>query len=241
MSDNKRSTDILGIAPYGEAIKEITSRTLDAAGAFLSRICLPAAEEYGLKWRDKVAARRQKLAAERLAEAAGLVAASGAEPREVPMRTLVPLLEAASIEDDPELARLWSALLANAAHPSSPVVPPIFPVLLGQLSPLDARVLALVREQFAAGLAPDETPNAPPRWGVSRKEIEARLAGVSASDVDVSLNTLLSLGLLADEPVVRSAGEDIFFTDAEEFQVSPLGSRFLLACDPPRAHSTGAV
>jgi hypothetical protein len=240
MQDEKRSTDLFGIAPYGEAIKEATTRSLDAAGAFLSRICLPAAEEYGLMLRDKVAARRARLAADRVAEAAQMIAAAGAEPREVPMRTLAPLLEGASIEDDPELTRLWSALLANAAFPASPIVPPIFPATLRQLSPLDARILAGVRDRLTRELEPDPEPNAPPRWGIKRREITSDLPSVDESDVEVSLTTLISLGLLANEPVLRADGQSIFYTDAEEFRLSPLGRKFLEACDPPRS-APGAV
>ena len=49
-----KSTDLLGIAPYGEAIKIAVEKGFGAAEAVLSRICLPAAEELGLMFRDKV-------------------------------------------------------------------------------------------------------------------------------------------------------------------------------------------
>ncbi|MEO6902899.1 MAG: hypothetical protein ABI315_07070 [Bacteroidia bacterium] len=49
-----KSTDLLGIAPYGETIKIAVEKGFGAAEAVLSRICLPAAEELGLMFRDKV-------------------------------------------------------------------------------------------------------------------------------------------------------------------------------------------
>ncbi len=48
------SKDILGIASYGEALKIAVEKGFGGAEAILSRICLPAAEELGLMFRDKV-------------------------------------------------------------------------------------------------------------------------------------------------------------------------------------------
>ena len=45
---------MLGLRPYGEAAKIATEGLVDAATAFLSRLCLPAAEELGLLARDRV-------------------------------------------------------------------------------------------------------------------------------------------------------------------------------------------
>lgn len=65
LGDNKvaepdKSLDVLGIKPVAEAINTVTQATTAGAGAFLSRICLPAAEEFGLLLRDKVSAWRAK-------------------------------------------------------------------------------------------------------------------------------------------------------------------------------------
>ncbi len=55
MADEKSSVDLFRIKPLGEAAKIVTQAAVDGAGAFLGRICLPAAEEFGLLLRDKVA------------------------------------------------------------------------------------------------------------------------------------------------------------------------------------------
>lgn len=61
MTDDKpKSFDIFGIRPLAEAINTLTKGAVDGAGAFLSRICLPAAEEFGLMLRDKVSSWRAK-------------------------------------------------------------------------------------------------------------------------------------------------------------------------------------
>jgi hypothetical protein len=46
--DNSKSLDILGIKPIADAVNTVTRDAVEGAAAFLSRICLPAAEEYGL-------------------------------------------------------------------------------------------------------------------------------------------------------------------------------------------------
>jgi hypothetical protein len=54
MTDSSRSLDILGAKPIADAALVVTKGSVDGAGAFLSRICLPVAEEFGLLLKDKV-------------------------------------------------------------------------------------------------------------------------------------------------------------------------------------------
>jgi hypothetical protein len=63
MSKNEwQSLDVLGIKPLAEAINTVIKGTVDGAAVFLGRICLPAAEEFGLLLRDRVSHwRRQNL------------------------------------------------------------------------------------------------------------------------------------------------------------------------------------
>jgi hypothetical protein len=53
MNQENKSLDILGIKPIGNAIESLTDGFVSGASAFLSRICLPAAEEFGLLLRDR--------------------------------------------------------------------------------------------------------------------------------------------------------------------------------------------
>lgn len=59
MSESK-SLDVLGAKPLAEAICHLLKGVVEGVGAFLSRICLPAAEEFGLLLQDKVRAWRSK-------------------------------------------------------------------------------------------------------------------------------------------------------------------------------------
>jgi hypothetical protein len=107
--------DLLGLRPFGQATKIVAQAAVDGAGAFLGRICLPAAEEFGLLLRDKVSAWRAKNAAaitttaEELLEASGGIIDKQAHPRIVGK-----VLEHGSWEDDETVQTMWAGLLASS-------------------------------------------------------------------------------------------------------------------------------
>lgn len=51
---SRESRDVFGLAPFGESLHTLTKAAVDGAAAFLGRICLLAAEEFGLLLRDKI-------------------------------------------------------------------------------------------------------------------------------------------------------------------------------------------
>jgi hypothetical protein len=114
MIDDK-SVDLLGVKPIAESVNTVTKGTVDGASAFLSRICLPAAEEFGLLLRDKVSAWRSKNAitiankAQVLLEeqVQGLVL--NAHPRIV-----YSTIENGSWAEDDFMQNLWAGLLASS-------------------------------------------------------------------------------------------------------------------------------
>jgi hypothetical protein len=143
MGDTSNSGDILGIAPYGEAVNTVAKGTVAGAGAFLSRICLPAAEEFGLLLRDKVTAWRSVNAtqilnnAERLLEAEHDASRMHAHPRLVGK-----ILENGSWTDDDGVQRLWAGLLATACTADGTDESNlIFVNLLDQLTSAQVRIL----------------------------------------------------------------------------------------------------
>jgi len=53
-NEDRKSVDFLGIKPLADSLKIGTQAIVDGASAFLSRICLPAAEEFGFALKDRV-------------------------------------------------------------------------------------------------------------------------------------------------------------------------------------------
>ena len=82
----------------------------------------------------------------------------GANPRAVPLKTLVPLVELSSLEEewDDEMVDRWAALLANASLDPKRV-PPSFPRILSELSSNEARILQALYEWRETHTSPTRT------------------------------------------------------------------------------------
>jgi hypothetical protein len=155
MGDAAKSGDLLGIAPYGEAINTLAKGTVEGAGAFLSRICLPAAEEFGLLLRDKVTAWRGENATSILIHAQKLL---GDHPESAKMhahpRLVGKILENGSWTDDDDVQRLWAGLLATSCTPDGADESNlIFVNLLNQMTSAQVRVLKAVCTQAVKGVS----------------------------------------------------------------------------------------
>lgn len=113
-SDNK-SIDVLGIKPIGDAVLKVTEGSINGASAFLSRICLPAAEEFGLLLRDKISGWRAKNAVE-IANKAQLLLEK--HLREIFLlahpKIVYSTIEHGSWTESDLMQNLWAGLLASA-------------------------------------------------------------------------------------------------------------------------------
>lgn len=142
MTDGKsNSLDIFGVKPIADSISAVTTATLAGASAFLSRICLPAAEEIGLLLQDKVRSWRANNALKVVAIAQERLPNDKSELHAHP-RLVSSILEHGSWSDEKELQEMWGGLLAssctNDGRDDSNV---IFVHLLSHLTSLQARVL----------------------------------------------------------------------------------------------------
>lgn len=145
MSKNEsRSLDVLGIKPVADAISHASKASIDGASAFLGRICLPAAEELGLLFQDKVRAWRAKNAIAVVAEAEERFNRYQTNPRaHAHPRLVAAVFDHGSWSDDKTLQQMWGGLLASScAGDGSDESNLIFIILLSQLTSLQVRVLA---------------------------------------------------------------------------------------------------
>lgn len=201
MNDEKPSLDIFGIKPIGDAVLVVTKASVEGAGAILSRICLPAAQEFGFLLQDKVHAWRQANAVailnetQRKLEANAVPSDAHAHPRIV-----AAALEHGSWSDDRSIQEMWAGLLASSCVPNglddSNLV---FTGILAQLTALQAAVVKYSCEttpvaKSVAGLIIPQGVGAP-------RVSSATLKSICACDdlyrIDFELDRLRDLGLIS--------------------------------------------
>lgn len=138
------------VSETAKAVQEVaktTGKAIDAGqkfGGFISRyVAGPIEQGMGIfedklkymRWERQV---RLMQRAEQLLLEAGLTRPT----RAIPLKLAVPLLEAASLEDDDYMQDLWARLLVNAANVASHVsLRRAYIAVLEQLTPLEAFIL----------------------------------------------------------------------------------------------------
>ncbi|HUA21865.1 MAG TPA: hypothetical protein VMB25_24135 [Bryobacteraceae bacterium] len=121
--------------------KELISVTLKQAEDFLAAATGQEGKSAGtmlgnLLRRKKHNAINVIAAAERARREAGVTVTK------IPLRILQPVLDGASIEDDPDIQARWACLLTNAADPREVTpVSPMFPFILRDLGPREVKFL----------------------------------------------------------------------------------------------------
>ena len=115
MSEDNKSSDFLGLKPYGEAVKILAQGIVNGAGEFLGRLCLPVAEEFGLLLKDHVANWRKSNAIRILAMAEEKIKRIPEEPNLVPNpKVLFHTIEKGSFEENDLIQQYWAGLLADS-------------------------------------------------------------------------------------------------------------------------------
>ena len=207
--------------------QELAKHSIEVAFSPVRDVCAKLfgqpAEEMGAMFADVVrvfryrqTVRLVKLLQDVKAEAAAL----GIELGRVPDKTLLPLLEGASLEEDEDMHERWKWLLLNASDPEiSSVIRPLFPDILRRLSPSDVKVLDLVCETRDLVIDRDQL-------------IEFHGSG-NDSAFQVTLDTLLGLRLLTNSPsssIPSQSGKGILMQFRDDFVVTELGTEFVRAC-----------
>lgn len=149
MTEESKSVDVFGIQPFAKAVEIATERSFDGVGAVLGRICLPAAEEFGLFLRDKVHAWRANNVTPVIQGADEMLRL---EPDHINLhahpRLVSKIIDESSWTDQFEVQKLWSGLLASSCTPSgndhSNIV---FIEFLSRLTPGQVKVLRYACEK----------------------------------------------------------------------------------------------
>jgi hypothetical protein len=109
------SVDLFGVKPLAEVANIITKAVVDGANAFLSRICLPAAEEFGLLLKDKVSEWRMNNAL-KITQKAEQRYNQLPEPqgKHAHPRLIMQIIEQGSWIEAEDVQALWAGLIASS-------------------------------------------------------------------------------------------------------------------------------
>lgn len=224
-----------------KAVQEVAKASLKAIdagseiGRFIGRyVGGPIETAIGVVWDHLVYARwerRQRLIqrAEHFAAMSGI----GERCEPMPLNVAVPLLSAASIEDDDYLQDEWAKLFVNAADPASNIGSyKSFVSILNSMSKMDALMLRAVieaPEDYVSDAGYISTKRLPDAYEVMENKLDGEGDGLS-EEVIISLYNLRRLGLIEN-----GAWNP---TNFKTVRSSRLGKAFVQACtvrEPPVA------
>jgi hypothetical protein len=209
-------------------------------GKFLAQFIRPPLKQAVGMLTDELAYRRwerqQRLALRALAfmKEKGLKTPT----RPLPANIALPLLAAATLEENDEMQDVWARLLVNGADAREPEIRHAYISILESLTPLDARLLnsihsaslELGQEAVWAGALPERAITSKMREALTKEEQE-RLPVLSDANHEAIWN-LIRLGCVTGETMWDSIS-------ASWVVMTPLGAGFVKACTikPQRAPS----
>lgn len=200
-------------------------------GRFLDEVLKPTATLIGEDLATKYRSWRARNIADVLNTAAEMRETSGLAVAPVPGRLLFPILEHASVEEDEELRRRWSALLAKAGTAGlQDRLLPGYAEVLRQLTPLEAEILDWLYRLHDVVLSENRKV-----WGdVLHTQVEKQF-GLTFQDYNLLMADLHRLQLIDGRRHVESAYGGTW-TSASVYStigLTTLGIAFVEACKFP--------
>lgn len=208
-------TEIIPIKSAYEIIKDVLGKGYDSLGFIFPDIP------------SSINARRTENLIRIMKSAQAKLDEAGLKPEErnaIALKLGLPIIEKASLEEDPTLQELWANLLANALNPEhSEKVKRIFIDIIQNLSPFDALIL----NSFTLSTHPLLTLS-------DNKVAVGTKDGYKDYPYDVvqtSINVLVALDLLTDVAPSKNffAGENSILQQSE-IHLTHLGVLFIDAC-----------
>jgi len=204
------------------------SQLADKALEFLGKVVNPPLEELGGLLADKVKFWRFKNQINVIFKAKSFLEEKGIQPGKIPLKTLAPLLEHSSWEENPDMQTKWASLLANALNPKySYDLHSTYVEILNQLSPLEANLLDLLFNDY------EKTPSDKKAALSFSKEKICQLMNVSSEKFDIITDNLFRLNLLqppASHGGVLIGEYPIVLRTHEVIQLTTLGCDFIRHC-----------
>ena len=206
---NNRALDLLGVKGLSDSTRLATKGLIEGAAAFLSRLCLPAAEELGLALQDRISDWRARNAVQMLNRANEIHLSRSPDPSERLSPRLAHIaIEEASWIEDAQVQEMWSGLLASSTSPDGRSDQNLlFMNLLKQLSSLQVLVLQFAVKKSAKkavsthGFVMSEGPTV-----VSVTELLDLFGTEDLQRIDRELDHLRELGLIGAASLLGMRG-----------------------------------
>jgi hypothetical protein len=145
MADDKQnsSLDLLGIKPIGDATNTTVKKSFQGVEGFLKSVCVPALDEVGLLFRDKVRHWRLNNILHILDKAKGKLHFENEELKiQAHPRVALAIIDYGSLNDNDEIQEMWAGLFASSCTKDGQEDENlIFVDLLKQLTVAEARIL----------------------------------------------------------------------------------------------------
>ena len=206
-----------------DAVIKIASFIDDTFGNFVSK-------SFGIIG-DKLAYYRLSKAIELQETVDQKLNARGVKERYVPLTFGLPIIEKATIEEEPLLQDKWANLLANARDATfNKPIRRNFTSILADMEPIDTQILDIIVRQYLS--LRDKNSS------LFSKHILSKNTKIPVDEVENSLRNLMRLGLLKPGVVTGglSIGEHLVssYKDTELFGVTGLGVDFFYAVNEDR-------
>jgi hypothetical protein len=202
---------------------------------FFNRLLGPAADELGGILADPIRMYRFKRSVRLLEKVKRFCSETGFEPKSVPLKILLPILENASLEDDEDLRDRWANLLANATMPEGKTHPSFVQVLEG-LTSLEAKFLSAIFDQISLQIEEhDRSPNAWTQRDLFRVGLGAELHRLYCHAVGISEDADISSkeSAIALDNFRRLRLVDGPFPGRPHLELTPMGFAFAQAISKP--------
>lgn len=121
---------------------------IDLVKGFLDKLIGAPIEEYGLIFADNVRLRRFRNQIKIVSKAQKIIEQSNINIKQISIKTLVPLLEYSSLEDDESIQDKWSNMIVNFADVNETYESSIFPFILSQVSRNEIEIIFKMYNDF---------------------------------------------------------------------------------------------
>jgi hypothetical protein len=213
MDNNDKNTKI-------DVTSTAVEKGLEIVGDFLKAIVIAPSQELGGILEDRVKLWRFKNQINILQKAEEHIAKNGITTKKIALKTLVPLLEEASLEEEETLKQKWINLLVNYVDSSQNLKNSVFPFILSQLS--SNEVIAL--DNILKEKHKQSTYSLTDKFGLDEAEIQ-NLIRLGIVESIVKYKTAKSRMNYGDNNQL-----DVKMDGSLHYIVTKFGTTFIMAC-----------